>query len=174
MRHITTACSLIVGLGLIVSVVSASRAADATKEKNPTQSFIKHAASGGLLEVKLGQLATERAKNPAVKQFAQRMVDDHSKANKELEAVAGQKGVQLSGKLNKKDQATFDKFADLKGEDFDREYIQCMLKDHEHDVAEFEKQARNATDQDVKTFAAKTLPTLREHLQMVRALANQK
>lgn len=151
--------------------------------------FIMEAAHGGMMEVELGKLGVDKASSPDVKQFAQRMVDDHSKANDELMQLASQKGITLShadhqammsqtssgtSSADKDHQAMMkaqgmkDKLSKLSGADFDREYMSMMVKDHVKDVKEFEDASTKAKDADLKAWAAKTLPTLREHLQMAR------
>lgn len=130
--------------------------------------FVMDAAKGGLAEVEMGKLAAEKASSPDVKQFGQRMVDDHSKANDELKAVASQKGITLPTELAPADKATLDRLSKLSGEAFDRAYMSDMVKDHKKDVAEFKKEASAGKDADVKAFAGKTLPTLEEHLKMAQ------
>ena len=132
--------------------------------------FLMDAAMGGLMEVELGQLAAQKGTSDAVKQFGQRMVDDHGKANTELMTLATSKGLTLPTTLDDKHRAQVTKLSAMSGADFDRAYSKMMLKDHEKDVSEFEKQSMKGTDPDVKAFASKTLPTLQEHLTMVRAL----
>jgi len=131
-------------------------------------SFAKKAAEGGLAEVELGRLASEKASNDRVKQFGQRMVDDHTKANKELKEAAKKDNIDLPTSLDKKDQAEVDKLSKLSGAAFDKAYMSHMVKDHEKDVNEFRKASRSSSSSDVKTFAEKTLPTLEEHLKMAR------
>ena len=132
--------------------------------------FIMDAAIGGLEEVELGQIAAQKGTSEAVKQFGQRMVDDHSKANTELMTLAQSKGITLPTALDEKHQKDVTKLSALSGAEFDRAYSKMMLSDHTKDVSEFEKQSTKGTDPDLKAFAAKTLPTLQEHLQMARAL----
>jgi putative membrane protein len=130
--------------------------------------FVKHAAQGGMAEVSLGKLAADKASDPDVKQFAQRMVDDHSKANAELTGLASSKGILLPANTDPKNQALMDRLAKLSGSEFDRAYMHAMLTDHDHDVSEFRAYAQRGTDPDVKAWAAKTLPTLEEHDQMAK------
>jgi putative membrane protein len=137
------------------------------------RTFVMKAAQGGMAEVELGKVAQERAANDAVKQFAQRMVTDHGKANEELKSVAGGKGVTLPTALDKQHQAHSEKLKRLKGPVFDREYMKHMVDDHKKTVADFEKASKNAKDADVRNFAAKTLPTLQEHLKMAQSTASQ-
>jgi len=146
---------------------------DTNRQSNDTLSsedaaFIREAASGGMLEVRLGQLAGERAANADVRQFGQRMVMDHENVNKDVMAIAERKGVNIAKNLSQKDQAAFDKLKDLRGADFDRSYMKSMVKDHEEDVKTFENESRDAKDADVKAFAARVLPFLKNHLTMAR------
>ena len=132
--------------------------------------FIMDAAMGGMMEVELGRWAAQKGTSAEVKQFGQRMVDDHSRANTELMQLASSKGMTLPTALDEKHQKDMTKVTRLSGAEFDRAYSKMMLKDHEHDVSDFEKQSTNGEDAELKAFAAKTLPTLQEHLQMARAL----
>ena len=135
--------------------------------------FMNDAAPGGMVEVELGELAVKQAADKSVKQFGQQMVADHSKAGAELKQLASQKKVMLPAELTPKQKETMEKLSKLKGADFDREYVKEMVADHEKDVAAFTGVAQNATDADVKSFAAKTLPTLTQHLQMIRGIADK-
>lgn len=133
------------------------------------ETFAKKAAEGGMAEVKLGQLAQERGSNPAVKNFGRRMVQDHSKASDELKSAAS-KEVELPTEMNKSDQATYDRLSKLSGDAFDRAYARDMVRDHTKDVSEFQKEAKNGRDENIKNFAAQTLPTLQSHLDQARQM----
>jgi putative membrane protein len=128
--------------------------------------FIEDAAKGGMAEVELAKIAQERASSPEVKQFAQKMEHDHSQANQKLRELAQEKGVTMpSGpKLSQNHEAS--KLMKLQGREFDREYMDYMVKEHKKDVKEFKKQAEKAKDSDVKNFAQETAPKLEHHLQM--------
>lgn len=134
------------------------------------QKFMMDAAMGGLMEVELGRWASQKGTSPEVKQFGKQMVDHHLRANTELMQLASGKGVTLPTEMDAKHQRDVSKIARLTGADFDRAYSKLMLKDHENAVSDFEKQSTNGDDAELKAFAAKTLPTLQEHLQMARAL----
>jgi putative membrane protein len=128
-------------------------------------SFMKKVAEANKAEVELGKLASERGSSEAVKKFAQRMVTDHGKASDELGRLAESKGVQLPTSLDAKHKRLHDKLAKLSGADFDREYMREMARDHDADVKEFQKEAKNAKDADLKAWVGKTLPVLEEHKQ---------
>ena len=135
------------------------------------RTFLQKAAQGGLAEVQLGQLATEKASSPEVKQFGQRMVDDHSKANDQLKQLAQEKGVSVPDKLDAKDAATKARLEKLSGKEFDRAYMHDMVMDHEKDVTEFKHEAKMAKDTQVKEFASQTVPTLEDHLKEAKSAA---
>jgi putative membrane protein len=129
--------------------------------------FATEAAIGGMAEVKLGQLAAEKATDPEVKQFGERMVQDHSKAGDELKSVAGAQKIDLPTSLDAKHQAMLDRLSKLSGADFDRAYVREMVRDHDADVKSFQKQAQNGQDSSLRDFAAKTLPTLQDHQKQI-------
>jgi putative membrane protein len=130
--------------------------------------FIEKAAYGGLAEVELGKLAQERAQSPNVKDFAARMVKDHQKGNEELKPIADAKGVALPTGPDKEHQKDMEKLAKKSGVDFDKAYMDHMVKDHKKVVKEFQKAAKSAKDPDVKNFASKNLPTIEEHLRVAQ------
>jgi putative membrane protein len=132
--------------------------------------FVKESALGGLAEVEMGKLATQKASSDAVKQFGQRMVDDHSKANEQLKQAAAKSNIEVPASLDSKHQSRVDKLAKLSGPEFDKAYLKDQVKDHENDVDKFKDEAQNGSDPNVKQFAMATLPTLQEHLSAVKDL----
>ena len=132
--------------------------------------FAKKAAEANMDEVKLGQLAEQNGANQDVKNFGKRMVEDHTAANDELKTVAEQDKITLPTEINKHDQMVYDNLAKLHGAAFDRAYARDMVRDHQHDVAEFKMEAKDGKNQDVKNFAAKTAPTLEDHLKLAREM----
>jgi len=145
-----------------------ARSADQAAPSAADKAFMQKAAVGGMAEVELGKLAQQKAASDQVKQFGSHMVDDHSKANEELKQIAGAKGVALPTALDAKHQKAMEKMQQLSGASFDRAYLAEMQKDHDADIALFQKQSRSGKDADVKAFAAKTLPTLRDHKKMLQ------
>jgi putative membrane protein len=172
---------LSIGMGLALLAASAGSAAQGTGASAPAagksggaavaaadKAFAQKAAIGGMAEVELGKLAQQKASSDQVKQFGARMVDDHSKANDELKQVASAKGLTLPSDLDAKHKSTMAKLQKLSGAQFDRAYMDDMVADHKEDVADFKKQASSGRDSDLKGFAAKTLPTLEDHLKMAQ------
>jgi putative membrane protein len=129
--------------------------------------FMNDAAVANLAEVALGQLAVQQGSSDEVKQLGQRMVDDHGKANQQLQAIATQKGVALPTQLTPGRQATKDKLASLSGKAFDQAYMNLMLKNHHGDIAKFRRENLISVDPQVKAFAKTTLPTLQDHLKQI-------
>ena len=132
--------------------------------------FWTTAAQGGVAEVELGKIAQTKAANPEVKNFARMMVEEHTKANNELKSLAAKRSINLPATMNSGNQATLTELQNLVGEEFDREYVAAMVDNHEADVQLFESQAADDSDPDAKAFAAKTLPTLKKHLEMIKAI----
>lgn len=102
-----------------------------------------------------------------------RMADDHGKANRELAELAASKQVQRPDKPSRKTQREKDRLAKRSGAAFDREYVKMMVGDHEKDVAAFRRGSQAAKDPELAAWASKTLPTLEDHLQMIRQVQRQ-
>jgi putative membrane protein len=126
--------------------------------------FAVEAASGGMMEVQLGELAQQKAASKAVKDFGAMMVKDHSKANDELKSLAGNKNITLPPAPGEDHMDHIKKLSEKSGKEFDKDYMKMMVDDHQEDIDNFEKCSKDAKDADLKAFAAKTLPVLREHL----------
>jgi putative membrane protein len=160
----------------VAGVLAVLAPAFAANEKNTAQQdhkFAMDAAQGGMMEVQLGQLALQKAASQAVKDFGQRMVQDHSTANQQLMQIAAEKSLSLPRALPPDMKQEHDKLAAVSGAEFDRMYMSHMVKDHEKDVKAFEKQAEKGTDPALRSFAEQTLPTLRQHLELARSVAAQ-
>jgi len=140
-----------------------------TKVEDDTE-FAVAAADGGMLEVKLGELAQTNGASSAVKEFGKNMVKDHGKANEELIAMAKTKNISLPMALSDDNQKKVDDMATKKGKDFDKAYASFMVDDHKEDIDDFEEAAKDAKDPDVKAWAAGKVPTLQHHLEMAEAL----
>jgi putative membrane protein len=157
-------------VGGLALVVAGPAAGDDKKVPFSDPDFVTMAAVGGMAEVELGKLAHDKAAAADVKKFGEQMVADHTKANEKLKAVARSAGLTVPTKLDAKHQAEYDRFRKLSGAEFDKAYVEHMLKDHEEDVALFKQASKEAKDAALRQFAADTLPTLEHHLEMVRKL----
>jgi putative membrane protein len=132
--------------------------------------FLKEAALGGMTEVELGKLAAQKASSEDVKQFAQKMVDDHTKMGDQLKQVASKDNITLPDALDSKHQSQINKLSKLSGADFDKAYAKEQLKGHQSDIKDFTAEAQSGTDPNVKAFAASALPTLQQHLELAKNL----
>ena len=154
---------------------SSSGTAEGTKPATAAMSadstFVKTAAMDGMAEVEHGKLAAQNAASNDVKQFAQRMVDDHGKSNEELRRLASEKNLPLPTELDAKHKAMQDKLAKLTGAAFDKAYMTHMVGAHKDAVSLFQREAKGGKDAEMKVFAEKTLPTLQEHLKMAQDLS---
>jgi len=151
-----------------------SKAAKSTAKTSTTSTltdtqFAKAAAEGGNAEVRLGELAEDRGSNQAVKDLGQRMVNDHTKADGDLQAAATKDNVTIpTTQMDARDQATYVSLSKLSGAEFDRAYARDMVRDHEADIAAFRREANDGKDATLKKFASETLPTLEDHLKQAR------
>jgi putative membrane protein len=136
--------------------------------------FINEAASGGMAEVELGQMAQTKATDPQVKEFGAMMVQDHTKANDELKALAEKKNITLPATPSEQQRKVKDELSTKSGKDFDNAYVLNMVKDHKKDIKLFEDASKKVDDPELKAFIVKTLPTLRMHLTHVQAIEKNK
>ena len=161
---------------LALALVSLGARANGQDKPISDRHFTQEAAMGGMAEVKVGELAAQKGTDPSVKSFGQRMVQDHSIANKELMDLLRRKGsgaAVVPKNLDAKHKEMYNALAQRSGRDFDKAYIKAMVNDHEEDAALFEAEAKNGQDADLKAFAAKTLPVIKEHLRMAREIATK-
>ena len=159
---ITIACIVLSGTAFAQDSKSKSDStnnkAKESKLSSADKAFIKDAAKGGMMEVAMGRVAEKNASDSEVKNFGARMVKDHSKANEDLKAIAKEENV---GWPAEKEAGKWKS---------DKDYMDAMVKDHEKDLAEFEKEAKDGSDPKVKSFADKTGKTVREHLEMAKEI----
>jgi putative membrane protein len=155
--------------GATSATATPSRGASDGKLARGDRKFIEDAARGGMAEVQLGQLAAQKGQSSEVKQFGQKMADDHGKANDQLKSIASSKNVTLPTDLDRAHKRDYDRLSKLSGAEFDREYMKHMVSDHKKDVGDFRKEARSGKDGDVKGFASSTLPTLEQHLKLAQS-----
>lgn len=154
------------------TAAGASYAADSGLSRGDSR-FLQRAAQSGMLEIEASKLAVERAQSPQVKEFAQKMITDHTAVDKELRALAQSKKVELPTDLRWGQGRTMKGLQKDEGADFDERYVDKVAVDaHEDAVELFEEASKDAEDAEVKAFAAKTLPSLQQHLQMGESLQN--
>lgn len=144
---------------------------DQTTSRMADRDFVKEALQGGMAEVQMGQLALQKSNNDQIKQFAQKMVDDHTKLGDQMKPVAQQLGVKEPAAPSKKDKETIAKLQNLNGDAFDKAYVQTMLKDHKHDEMAFKREAEMGADPNVKQAATQGEQVISAHLQLIKQIA---
>jgi putative membrane protein len=145
---------------------------NAPGQPSPTDKmFVKKALQGSMAEVQLGQLTLQKSNNDQVKQFAQRMIDDHTKLGDQMKPVAQQLGVSDPNGVSKKDKATMAKLQALSGPAYDEAYIRDMVKDHKQDLSDFQTEVSSGQDQTVKDAANQGSKVIAQHLQMIQQIA---
>lgn len=140
---------------------------------NTDQNFAEKAALGGMMEVEAGKIAVEKATNPEVKAFGQRMIDDHSKINDALKSLASSKNMTLPTMMSDSQQKDLNDLREKSASDFDKAYVKMMVDDHKDDVDDFQKAVDKLNDMDLKNFAINTLPTLQKHLASIQEIENK-
>ena len=179
LKHLLTGAALV---GLMAQPALAQD--QATTKQPPTapatqqlakedMEFATKAAQGGLKEVKFGELAQQQAARDDVKQFGQRMVDDHGKASDQLKQIAQKKGIELPQQLSDEDQQKYAELQQKSGDEFDQAYTDEMVSDHEKDIDEFQEYVDQGNDPDLTSFAGQSLPMLKEHLQLAQQTEEQ-
>jgi putative membrane protein len=152
-------------LGALLALPAAGRA------ETDDADFLRNAASASMLEVLLGSHAAQHAVDPAVRQFGERTMRDHERANGQLESLAQELGVRVPETLEPAQRQLLADLTLLEGADFDRGYMDAMVREHEQDVQAFRQQAEG--DSPVDRWAARALPTLEEHLVLAREVQVQ-
>jgi len=137
------------------------------------QMFVEMASAMDLAEIQLAKMALKNASRPEVKQFASRMITDHTMSSAELLKIVGPKGLQPSEQPDNKHQALITRLATLKGAEFDGAYLQHMVMDHQMAVSLYQAQTQQGKDPQLRAFAAKTLPIVQEHLKLAEKLARK-
>jgi putative membrane protein len=138
------------------------------------KAFIEKAAMGGMTEVSLGKLAGEKGESKEVKDFGEKMVKDHTKIADNLKEVAGKLGTTLPEKVDATHEAKIDKMEKKSGTDFDSAYVNAMVMAHEKDIAAFEQAGKETKNADLKKFIDDSLPTMKEHLEMIKKFSQAK
>ncbi len=141
-------------------------AAENDKPSTNDKKFIEEALQGGTAEVQLAEIAKMNSESDEVKKLAKHIQESHSKANEELKTLASEKNVTVQTEMTAKHKMLAERLRNLSGAEFDRAYAKAMIDDHKKDIAMFEKAKKSAKDPELKAFAEKTLPTLREQLEM--------
>lgn len=162
MRHPLAASVLAVSIAFALPAMAVEETAD--------QKFAADAAKDSMAEIQLGKLALNKSDNAQIREFANRMIQDHTKANTQLESIAKSGNVVLPSEPGKKLADPMDKLSGLSGKEFDRSYVRDMVRDHEEAVRMFQHYERGSTNAELRQFAQQTLPVLQEHLALAKKI----
>ena len=173
MRKLEKFGSMVVAVGLVVLGTGVVALSQDPPVNSRDKHFVSDAAEAGLAEIELGQMAQSKASNDKVKDFAQKMVDDHNKVNQELKEYAQKIGISVPDHMSVTEKAEKTKLDMYSGGHFDRAYIDDAVKDHRDDIAAFQREVVEGQNPDLKAFAEKNLPTLKEHLRLAEKTQRQ-
>lgn len=179
LKYIAQSCSLAVLIGASGVLAAALQGPQASSShstqmaSSQDKQFIMKSSEGSMAEVELGKLALQKSQNPEVKQFAQKMVDDHTMLMNNMKPYADQMGVKPPTKLNAKHQQLENRLKSLSGDKFDKEYIKAMVADHHHDLGEFMAEESKAADPGFKQTVTQGTQVIREHTQMIDEIAKK-
>lgn len=166
----------LLGTACLMALVAAAPAMAQSGPKTlqqPDQDFLVKASEGNISEIKLGQLAMHKANNPQIKQFAQRMIDDHTKAQQQLVKDTEASNIIDPDHMTKDAAGLYDKLNQEAGADFDKDYMSAMVNDHQDDVNTFQDEIKNGKNEQLKAYAQNTLPVLQQHLQSAKQINQQ-
>jgi putative membrane protein len=179
LKHLLASAALI---GLMAQPALAQ--SEDTTEQRPAQEvqhelgqedldFATKAVQGGLMEVRLGELAQQQAATPGVQQFGERMVQDHGQANEQLTQIMQNKGIELPEDMPKEGQELHDELQQKSGQEFDQAYMDEMVRDHQADIEAFQQYAETGQDPDLRGFAEQALPVLEQHRRLAQQTREQ-
>ncbi len=162
-------------LGAAGSASIAQTTDDSTRQSISPSEFVEKAGAGGLAEVEMGELGMQKATSGQVKAFAKRVVTDHTKANEQLVTAIKGKGLEVPSSRSATHKAMMDSLREAKaGKEFDRDYMEQMVQDHQSDIALFETAADDTKlDAVLRAYAKNTLPTLRDHLKQAQTIESK-
>jgi putative membrane protein len=155
------------------SMQDSSGAPSDTIQEMKDKIFLRKVTEGGLAQVQLGKLASEKATSQDVKDFGQKMADEHAKLNISMAAIADSIGMRLPKNPNKTDQAQYQKLSNLSGDAFDKEYLACVVREHHENMREFRIESQSTSDPDLKAAVDSAAKVIREHLVLASKLAAQ-
>jgi putative membrane protein len=164
---------------LLILVIASTAVIAAAMQTSPDQSanvdreFITKSTQGSLAEVELGKIALQKSQNPEVRQFAQKMIDDHTKLIEDMKPAASHIGSRMPTRVNAKQRQEAERLQGLSGSDFDKAYITTMVADHHQDLNEFTEEESRTTDPNLKDTVTKGKEVIRMHTEMIDEIARK-
>jgi putative membrane protein len=177
MRHWVRLGGAACVLALALTAAADDKKGDDRKNDETTKftdaNFVKTAFNSNMMESKLGEIGQLKGQSPQVKEFARRMVLDHGMNQNELRTAARAANIPVPDKMLPKHQKDVDKFENYKGDNFDKEYMDHMVKDHQKAVDLFTKAPKEAKNDPIQGYAEKSLPVLKQHLELAKRVQDQ-
>jgi putative membrane protein len=173
MRRAAITAVLAVSLAGCANGMMGGSGGGGTAAATQDQTFVAQAARAGMTEMHLGRLGMQKASDPQVRAFAQMMAADHARNSEALRATAAAKGVPMPAQPAAEQQSAMMKLSEMTGPAFDKAYMDQMVAEHQKAVSLYQRQSESGTDPALKSYAQQSLPTLREHLDMARSLAEK-
>jgi putative membrane protein len=161
------------GKALLVAFLLCTAASVASAQQADQTNFLADAIRGNVAEVKLGQLAAERAQSQKVREYGEMLRKDHTQTLQKASSLANQIGVPAASELSDRAQKQFESLQKLSGDEFDTTFLSQMVRDHQEDIAKFSTQAQTGSEPEVTAFAKETLPTLQAHLQHAQSIQSE-
>lgn len=155
------------------TVVAIALAGTAVAQSHSDKEFLQKSSQGNVTEVETAKLALRKSQNPEVRAFAQRMIEDHQALGKRMAPFLAQAGVKPSVSLNTEHQHLYNELNQASGQDFDKKYVEAMVKDHHEDLKEFQDEANSTTDPKLKVTVASGQKVIAEHTQMIEGIAQK-
>jgi|APTNR8051073442_1049403.scaffolds.fasta_scaffold01161_10 putative membrane protein len=155
---------------MFATALTAAVAAPSAFAADDSKEFIEKAVRGNIAEVKLGELAEKQAKSDQVKTLGETLRTDHGKALEKSKALAKEMDVEVKMEPTDDAKETYDELAKLSGAEFDREFVEAAVEDHEKDIELYTEQAEEGDNPKVVEYAKETLPVLKKHLDAARKL----
>ena len=152
------------------AMVAGNSSASSGSASAADKRFVQEAMEGDMSEIQLGQLAQQKATSDQVKQFGQKLVDDHTKLDEQIKPIAEQMGVTPPTDLSAKHKAVKNRLEGLSGAQFDKEFVKYMVSDHREDDQKFKKEESSAKDPALKNAVTQGEPVIAEHLRMAESM----
>jgi len=154
-----------------------TRASAGRPERSPSgagsNAFLAQAVEDAMAMVEMCELALQKSENDELKIFAQQMIDEHGQLGAEIEKLAGNKKMDLPRDVESKHQTALKALAKLSGQDFDRQFMEHNVKEHENDIKVFQHYAGQDSDPDIRKLADKGARMLEQHLEMARDICRR-
>jgi len=172
MKNILKIASITFISFLLISFDAFSQNSRTKGSNNNEVNFPQKAYSGGIMEVKLGKVAQQKASSYKVKEFGERMINDHSKANEQLKDIAQNNNISLSDSMLNDNKDTYNELSQYGGSEFDKHYISKMIAGHRATIKLYEAASQNTRNPEIQRWAKNKIPILKQGLRLAESTFN--